>query len=93
MFGDLNYVNPVSPACCEILAGIAEYFKMKITKELGTCIMTGIITDTGGFRHDGTNSETFEFAAELVRKGVNIPYIYKRTLNTKTKANFLLTKR
>lgn len=29
MFGDLNYVNPVSPACCEILAGIAEYFKMK----------------------------------------------------------------
>ena len=93
MFGDLNYVNPVSPACCEILAGIAEYFKMKITKELGTCIMTGIITDTGGFRHDGTNSETFEFAAELVRKGVNIPYIYKRTLNTKTKANFLLTKK
>ena len=55
--------------------------------------MTGIITDTGGFRHDGTNSETFEFAAELVRKGVNIPYIYKRTLNTKTKANFLLTKK
>ena len=93
MYGDLNYVNPVSPACCEILAGIAEYFKMKITKELGTCIMTGIITDTGGFRHDGTNSETFEFAAELVRKGVNIPYIYKRTLNTKTKANFLLTKK
>jgi phosphoesterase RecJ-like protein len=93
MFGDLNYVNPVSPACCEILAGIAEYFKLKITKELGTCIMTGIITDTGGFRHDGTNSETFEFAAELVRKGVNIPYIYKRTLNTKTKANFLLTKK
>ena len=73
MFGDLNYVNPVSPACCEILAGIAEYFKMKITKELGTCIMTGIIKDT--------------------RKGVNIPYIYKRTLNTKTKANFLLTKK
>lgn len=31
--------------------------------------------------------------AELVRKGVNIPYIYKRTLNTKTKANFLLTKK
>ena len=55
--------------------------------------MTGIITYSGGFSHDGTNSETFEFAAELVRKGVNIPYIYKRTLNTKTKANFLLTKK
>lgn len=93
MFGDLNYVNPVSPACCEILAGMFEYFQIDITKEIGTCIMTGIITDTGGFRHSGINPETFEFTAELIRKGVNIPDIYKRTLRTVTKANFLLTKK
>ena len=93
MFGDLNYVNPVSPACCEILAGMFEYFQIDITKKIGTCIMTGIITDTGGFRHSGINPETFEFTAELIRKGVNIPDIYKRTLCTVTKANFLLTKR
>ena len=93
MYGDLNYVNPVSPACCEILAEMFEYFQIDISKELGTCIMTGIITDTGGFRHAGINSETFEFTAELIRKGVNIPDIYKRTLRTKTKANFLLTKK
>lgn len=93
MYGDLNYVNPVSPACCEILAGMLEYFQMDLTKEIGTCIMTGIITDTGGFRHTGVNPETFEFTAELIRKGVNIPDIYKRTLRTKTKANFLLTQK
>lgn len=93
MYADLNYVNPVSPACCEVLAGIIEYFGMDITKEIGTCIMTGIITDTGGFRHAGINPETFEFTAELIRKGVNIPDIYKRTLRTKTKANFLLTQK
>lgn len=93
MFGDFNYVNPVSPACCEILAGMFEYFQIDITKKIGTCIMTGIITDTGGFRHSGINPETFEFTAELIRKGVNIPDIYKRTLRTVTKANFLLTKR
>lgn len=93
MYGDLNYVNPVSPACCEILAGMLEYFQIDITKEIGTCLMTGIITDTGGFRHSGINPETFEFTAELIRKGVNVPDIYKRTLRTKTKANFLLTKK
>lgn len=93
MYGDLNYVNPVSPACCEVLAGMLEYFQIDITKEIGTCLMTGIITDTGGFRHSGVNPETFEFTAELIRKGVNIPDIYKRTLRTKTKANFLLTKK
>ena len=93
MYGDLNYVNPVSPACCEVLAGIAEYFQIDITKEMGTCLMTGIITDTGGFRHSGINPETFEFTAELIRKGVNVPDIYKRTLRTRTKANFLLSKK
>lgn len=93
MFGDLNYVNPVSPACCEILAYIFEYFEINITKAIGTCIMTGIITDTGGFRHPTVNPETFEFTAELIRKGINVPDIYKRTLRTQTKANFLLTQR
>ena len=93
MYGDLNYVNPASPACCEVLAGMIEYFEINIDKSIGTCIMTGIITDTGGFRHAGINSETFEFTAELIRKGVNIPDIYKRTLRTKTRANFELTKR
>ena len=93
MYGDLNYVNPASPACCEILISMAEYFGVKITREIGTCIMTGIITDTGGFRYSGITPDTFEYTAELIRVGVDIPDIYKRTMGTKTKANFELTKR
>ncbi len=93
MYGDLNYVNPASPACCEILVSMLEYFKIPISKEIGTCIMTGIITDTGGFRYLGVTPETFEYTAELLRLGVDIPDIYKKTMGTKTKANFELTKR
>ena len=88
MFGDFNFVNPVSPACCEILIGMFEYFGIEITKEIGSCIVTGIITDTGGFRYSGVTAETFEFTAELLRKGVNVSEIYKRVLDTKTRANF-----
>ena len=93
MYGDLNYVNPASPACCEILAGMLEYYNMDISKDIGTCIMTGIITDTGGFRHPTITAETFDFTAELIRKGVNVSDIYKKALRTQTKANFLLSKR
>jgi len=91
--GDLNYVNPASPACCEILVSMAEYFEIPISKEIGTCIMTGIITDTGGFRYMGITPDTFEYTADLLRIGVDIPDIYKKTMGTKTKANFELTKR
>lgn len=93
MYGDLNYVNPASPACCEVIAGIMEYYKEDITKDIGTCIMTGIITDTGGFRHSNITADTFDFTAELIRKGVNVPEIYKKALRTQTKANFLLSKK
>ena len=93
MYGDLNYVNPVAPACCEILVSMSEYYEIPISKEIGTCIMTGIITDTGGFRYRGITPDTFEYTAELIRLGVDIPYIYKRAMGTKTKANFELTKR
>lgn len=92
MFGDINFVNPVAPACCQILIGMFEYFGIDINKELGTCILTGIITDTGGFKYPGVTAETFEFTAELLGKGVNVSDIYKRVLQTKTKANFELWK-
>lgn len=92
MFGDINFVNPVSPACCEILVGMFTYFGIDIDKEIGTCLVTGIITDTGGFRYSGVTSETFEFTAELLRKGVKVSDIYKRVLDTKTRANFELNK-
>ena len=93
MYGDINFVNPVSPACCEILAGMFEYFDINIDTEIGTCILTGIITDTGGFKYSSVTPETFEFTADLLRKGINVSEIYERVLETKTKANCELLKR
>ena len=92
MFAELNYVDPVAPACCQILIGMFEYFGIEIDKEIGTCILTGIITDTGGFQYSGVTPETFEFAAEILRKGVNISKICQQVLRNKTKANCELTK-
>ncbi len=80
MFGDYNYVNPNSPATCEILISVFEYMGIEVNKGIGTCLATGIITDTGGFRHSTVKPETFEFTAELLNKGVNISSIYRRVL-------------
>lgn len=93
MYADINFVNPVSPACCEILAGMFTYFDIDINQDIGSCILTGIITDTGGFKYQGVTAETFEFTAELLRKGVNVSEIYKKALETRTRANFELLKR
>lgn len=92
MFGDYNYISPDAPACAQILLVVLEYFKIEITKDIGTCILAGIITDTGGFKYSGVTSETFKFVAELLEKGVNVSKVYRRVLQTKTKANFELNR-
>ena len=63
MFGQYNYVNPVAPTTAQILSVIFDYYEIEITKEIGTCLITGIITDTGGFKYSNVNSDTFDFCS------------------------------
>lgn len=92
MFGDYNFVNPSAPACAEIVAGLLDFFGIELSKEIGECLLTGIITDTGGFQYSGVSEETFELAADLLRKGVNVSEIYRNVLKVKTKPSFRLMK-
>ena len=92
MFGDLNYVNPDSPACAQVLLVMLNYFNIDVNKDIGTCILAGIITDTGGFKHSGVTAETFEFVAWLLNKGINVSKIYRKVLQTKTRASFELSR-
>ncbi len=90
MFADYNFVNPMAPACSQILIIILEALGIIIDKEIGTCLLTGIITDTGGFKYKGVTAETFEFVAELLNRGVNVSDIYKKVLQTISKTRFEL---
>ena len=92
MFADYNFVNPASPACAQILITVIEALGVEIDNEIGTCLLTGILTDTGGFKYPATSAETFEFTAELLRKGVKVSDIYKRVLQTISKKSFELRK-
>ncbi len=90
MFADYNFVNPTSPACAQILVIVIEALGVTIDKEIGTCLLTGIITDTGGFKYKSVTAETFEFAAEILSKGVNVSDVYKKVLQTVSKTKFSL---
>lgn len=92
MFADYNYVDPVSPACCQILIKVLKYWNIEINKDMGICLLAGIITDTGGFKYSGVTSETFEIVAWLLDKGINISSVYRRVLQTISKTKFELNK-
>lgn len=88
MFADYNIVNHVSPACAQILVSSFEYLNIDITKDIATCLLTGIITDTGGFKNTGITTETFEFAGWALSKGVNVSKIYRESMLITSKTKF-----
>ena len=88
MYGDLNYVDPNAPACCQVLLVLFSYFKIVVNKDIGTCILAGIITDTGGFRYESVTAETFKFVAGLAETGINVSKIYQNVYSSMPKSKF-----
>ena len=59
---------------------------IEITKDIANCLLTGIFTDTGGFQHSNTDSQSLEAAAEFMKKGSRVDKIAKNIFNSKSMA-------
>ena len=88
MFADYNIVNHISPAACQILVSSMEYWEYEISKDVATCLLTGIITDTNGFKSENVTIETFDFVSWTLEKGINLSKVYKESLLTLSKGKF-----
>ena len=91
-FGDANYVNAVASSTCQNIIVILASLEVAINKDMATCIYSGMLTDTGGFRYN-VQSETFEFAGMLLETGVDIAKIYRRLFDETTEARTRLLAR
>lgn len=77
-YADLNIVEPTS-ATAEIIYKIFKTWKSPLTKEISTCLLTGIITDTTYFTNAGTTKESMAIASELLKRGAAIKTIIQNT--------------
>ena len=91
-YGTLNHVEPNTPACCQVLYYLFKNWNIKITKEIGEALLSGMLTDTSGFKNNDTNKETFMMAAELADMGIDVHKIYYLVLSKKSMAQYLLMK-
>jgi phosphoesterase RecJ-like protein len=70
-FGDINWVEQEAPATNYLLYHLVKELGLEIDATLATCLFTGIMTDTGYFRFQGTTAETFQVAADLIARGAS----------------------
>ena len=83
-FGKLNLIEAEEVATAAILTNHLPEWGFKITKPIAAALLTGVITDTLGFRTSNTTPEALRQAATLMEAGVDMPEIYMRSLVRKS---------
>ena len=84
-YGDINYVENVS-STSEIIYKFLKFLNVEIDINIGEALYTGLVNDTGNFKHDNVTEETFKMAGYLVKLGVNNSKIVREFLYTKSMA-------
>lgn len=78
-FADISYWDIKAAATCELIYELIERLGdiHCIDSKIGTCIYTGIMTDTSSFRHPSTTKKVHEIAGVLIEKGINTSAIHR----------------
>ena len=71
-YGDLNYIDPISPATGQILFELLSSQQLPIDRDIAENLFIAISTDTGSFQYPNTTARTFEIGAELLKCGVEV---------------------
>lgn len=79
-FGRLNLVDTRAVATAEILARRLPGWGYPLSPDVSAALLTGIITDTLGFRTSNMSPDALRLAAELMEAGANLPELYYRGL-------------
>jgi len=67
--GDINIIDASASSTCEILYDFISFANFKITKNIASYLLLGIIGDTGSFQHANTTARVMEITSELMKKG------------------------
>jgi bifunctional oligoribonuclease and PAP phosphatase NrnA len=79
LYGDVNLIDSTSPATGEILYHLITALDLPLPAETRDAIYVAVSTDTGSFQYPSTTVRTYEMAADLVRRGLNVGKINSDT--------------
>ncbi|MBQ4569415.1 MAG: bifunctional oligoribonuclease/PAP phosphatase NrnA [Ruminococcus sp.] len=87
-----SYIDANAAATGEIIYELSKEMGIGLTREMASCIYTGISTDTGCFRYSNTTACTHLIAAELMAVTPDWHVINTEMFEVKTKEKLALEK-
>lgn len=92
-FGDLQLVMPEAASASEVVFLWLRSLSLPLTPEVATPLLTGLVTDTLGFRTSNVTANTLRVALELMSAGVSLYDIVARVFDSRPWGELLLWQR
>jgi len=92
-FCEVNIINPNLVSTSLVVLDFLESFDLPISQESAINLYTALVEDSGFFKFDRVDSETFEKAAKLVKLGANPSKISNYLTNRNSLAKIRLMQR
>lgn len=92
---DVEVVDTSFESCCGMIAELAREGGLTISPIAGQSLYTGMVTDSGRFRYDGTTARTFRLASLLMESGFDTNELFRNLYaddyaSKQLKAKFIL---
>ena len=78
--GKIKILEPEISSTAEIIYYLLKHWKIEIDRDIAVCLLAGIFSDSGGFRHVSTSSDTFRVVSNLLSRGISLNKIVRGTL-------------
>lgn len=79
LYGDINLIDSTSPATGQILYQLIVALGLPMPAESRDAIYVAVSTDTGSFQYPSTTAATYDMAADLIRRGLDVGKINSST--------------
>lgn len=81
-YGDMNLIDSGSPATGEIVYDLIVSQGLPFPAATRDAVYVAVSTDTGSFQYGSTTARTYEMAADLVRRGLEVGRINSLTYDS-----------
>jgi len=78
-YGQVNYIDAKSPATGQIIYELLMALGLPFPDETRDAIYVAVSTDTGSFQYPSTTAKTYDMAADLMRRGLDVGTINSQT--------------
>jgi bifunctional oligoribonuclease and PAP phosphatase NrnA len=83
-YAQVNLLEIEAASTCELITRLLEPLGLPLTTPAATCLLTGVLTDTIGFRTSNTTPQTLGAAQQLMTAGAPLSSLYRLVLSRRS---------